>query len=72
MNKEKINNIITNFANVEDIDEINNMIDEINSTLSIIRNNNKEYNINLIKSLYYIRGKLYTKRNKLARKRIIA
>ena len=70
--KQQINNILTNWNNAEDIDEINNIYSNISSVLYSIRTDKSLYDIKLVKSLYYIRQKLCTKRNKLARKRRIA
>ena len=70
--KEQINNILTNWNNAEDIDSIIKIKSDISSVLYSIRNNKSLYDIKLIKNLYYIRQKLYTRYNKLARKRRIA
>ena len=70
--KKQINNILTNWNNAEDIDSIIKIKSDISSVLYSIRLDKNFYDIKLIKSLYYIRGKLYTRYNKLARKRRIA
>lgn len=70
--KEQINNILTNWNNAEDIDSIIKIKSDISSVLYSIRTDKNLYDVKLIKNLYYIRGKLYTRYNKLACKRRIA
>lgn len=67
-----MNLILNKLNNVEDVDSINNLIDEISSALYSMRVDKSYYNDKLYRSLFNIRGKLYMKRNKLARKRRIA
>lgn len=67
-----MNLILNKLNNTEDIDSVNNLIDEISSALYNMRIDKSYYNDKLYRSLFNIRGKLYIKRNKLARKKKIA
>lgn len=64
-----MNFILNKLNNTEDIDSVNNLIDEISSVLYNMRVDKSYYNDKLYRSLFNIRGKLYIKRNKLARKK---
>ena len=70
--RKRINDIIYRYSNVEDIDEMNNIISDITSTLRLIREHMEYYEDKSVKQIVNIRKYLQTRRNKLARKRRIA
>ena len=70
--RKRINNILYRYSNVEDIDEMNNIISDITSTLRLIRKHMEYYEDKPVKQIVNIRKYLQTKRNRLARKRRIA
>lgn len=70
--RRKINDILYRYSNVEDIDEMNNIISDITSTLRLIREHMEYYEDKPVRQIVNIRKYLQKRRNKLARKRRIA
>lgn len=69
---KKINDILYRYSNVEDIDEMNNIISDITSTLRLIREHMEYYEDKPVRQIVNIRKYLQKRRNKFARKRRIA
>jgi hypothetical protein len=70
--RKRINDILYRYSNVEDIDEMNNIISDITSTLRLIREHMEYYEDKPVRQIVNIRKYLQVRRNKLARKRRIA
>lgn len=70
--RKKINDILYRYTNVENIDEINNLISDITSTLRLVREHMEYYEDKPVRQIAIIRQCLQRRRNKLARKRRIA
>lgn len=70
--QKKLNDILYRFVSVESIDEINDLVSDINSTLRFIKSHMEYYDHKAVKQMFTIRMRLHNKRSKLARKRRIA